>query len=179
MWLEKLFTHDIRSISPRIVDLEQPILIVGMGIDTTVKNITRDVSALGKQFAKYKRSHEIPHKKIPWSFAAVSKDFDQVKGTFSYFIGDCVTRIDNVPAGLSAFEIPSQMYAVFPVRPQNRLGWPIAISSAKRYIYSIWLPESKYEPAGVIDDFEYHDERSVSKNKPEIDLYIAIKQKSL
>lgn len=177
MWFEKLFTHDIRSVSPRIVELEQPMLIVGMGIDTSVKKITRDVSALGKRFRKYKRSNEIAHKKVPWSFAAVSKDFDKENGTFSYFIGDCVTRIDNVPAGLRAFEIPSQMYAVFPIRPKNRLGWSIAISSAKRYIYSIWLPESKYELAGVIDDFEYHDERSVRKNKPEIDLYVAIKQK--
>ena len=114
MWFEKLFTHDIRSVSPRIVDLEQPMLIVGMGIDTTVKNITRDVPALGKRFAKYKQSHEIPHKKIPWSFVAVSKDFDKEKGAFSYFI----------------------------------------------------------------DDFENHDDRSVRKNNPEIDLYVAIRQKN-
>ncbi len=34
-----------------------------------------------------------------------------------------------------------------------------------------------YEPAGTVDDFEYHDKRSVRKHHPEIDLYAAIKEK--
>ena len=174
---ERLFAHDVTSITPRIVNLEQPIQIIGMSIDTDIKNIYRDVPTLGKQFRKYKQTHEIPNKKQPWGFAAVSKGFDKEKGTFLYFIGDSVTNIEKIPAGLIPFEIPAIRYAVFPIRPKNRLGWSIAITSAKRYIYNIWLPNSIYEPAGVIDDFEYHDERSVQKNNPEIDLYIAIKEK--
>jgi predicted transcriptional regulator YdeE len=47
----------------------------------------------------------------------------------------------------------------------------------KRYAYTVWLPNSGYELAGAIDDFEYHDERSTRKNDPEIDLYVAIRQK--
>jgi len=73
----KLFAHDITLVTPRIVDLEQPIQIVGMGIDTTIKNVYRDVPALGKRFEQYKLSHEIPNKKTPWGFAAVSKGFDK------------------------------------------------------------------------------------------------------
>ena len=176
---EKLFAHDITLVTPRIVDLESPIQIVGMGIDTNIKTIYRDVPALGKRFRQYKLTHEIPNKKTPWSFAAVSKGFEKDKGTFSYFIGDSVTNIENIPAGLASFEIPCLKYAVFPIRPKNRFGWSIAISSAKSYIYNDWLPKSEYEPAGVIDDFEYHDERSVRKKDPEIDLYVAIKQKRL
>jgi predicted transcriptional regulator YdeE len=33
------------------------------------------------------------------------------------------------------------------------------------------------EATGVIDDFEYHDERSLRKSDPEIDLYVAIQEK--
>ena len=40
------------------------------------------------------------------------------------------------------------------------------------------MPKSGYEPAGVIDDFEYHDERGTRKRNPEIDLYVAIKVKA-
>ena len=120
MLFEKLFAHDIISVTPRIVDLEQPIQIVGMGIDT---------------------------------------------------------NIEHIPAGLASFAIPCLKYVVFPIRPKNRFGWSIA--SAKKYIYNIWFPKSEYEPAGVIDDFEYHDERSACKNNPEIDLYVAIRQKHL
>lgn len=174
---ERFFTHDLTEISPRIVDLEQPIHILGMAVDTNLKTVYRDIPALGKQFAKFKQAHEIPNKKLPWGFAAVSKGFDEAKGTFTYFMGDRVTALDQVPDGLQAFEIPAGKYAVFPIRPKNRLGWPVAIASAKRHIYTAWLPNSSYTQAGTIDDFEYHDERSTRKGNPEIDLYVAIKEK--
>jgi predicted transcriptional regulator YdeE len=32
-----------------------------------------------------------------------------------------------------------------------------------------------YEPAGVIHDFEYHDQRSKDAPRPAIDLYVAIR----
>jgi predicted transcriptional regulator YdeE len=174
---ERFFAHDITSVTPPIVDLEQPIQIVGMGVDTSLKTVYRDIPALGKQFAQYKRTHEITNKKLPWGFAAVSTGFNEAKGTFTYFMGDRVTTLEQVPNGLKAFEIPVGKYAVFPIRPKNRLGWPVAIASAKKHIYTAWLPNSIYTQAGVVDDFEYHDERSTRKNNPEIDLYVAIKEK--
>lgn len=90
-------------------------------------------------------------------------------------MGDMVTSLDAVPEGLRTFTIPAIKYAVFPIRPRNRLGWPFAIADVKRYACTIWLPRSGYEPAGVIDDFEFHDERSARSKKPEVDLYVAIK----
>jgi len=53
----------------------------------------------------------------------------------------------------------------------------MVIVDAKRYAYTVWLPDSGYEPAGTIDDFEYHDERSTRRKDPEIDLYVAIREK--
>lgn len=175
--LERFFAHDIISVTPRIVDLEQSIQIIGMEVDTNLKTVYRDIPALGKRFANYKKTHEIPNKRLPWGFAAVSKGFNEEKGTFTYFMGDRVTILEQVPDGLEAFEIPAAKYAVFPIRPRNRFGWPVAIASAKRYIYTAWLPNSIYTQAGTIDDFEYHDERSTRKSNPEIDLYVAIKEK--
>jgi predicted transcriptional regulator YdeE len=87
-----------------------------------------------------------------------------------------VTSLKDVPQGLRTFEIPAIKYAVFPIKPKNRFGWPFAIAEAKRYAYTIWLPKSGYQVAGVIDDFEYHDERSTRKKDPMADLYVAIKQ---
>lgn len=148
-----------------------------MTIHTDIRRIYRDVPALGKQFRKYKKAYDIPNTKRPWAFAAVSKGFDKASGTFSYIMGDVVTRIDTIPSGLVAFEIPAQKYVVFPVRPKSRWRWGIAIANTKRYAYTEWLPNSQYKPAGEIDDFEYHDERSVRKRDPEIDLYVAIREK--
>ena len=175
--LMRLFAHNIDGIQPRLVDLEQPIKILGMAMDTDMSRIYRDVPSLGKQFREYKQTHEIPAKKQPWAFAAVSKGFDRETGAFSYVMGDVVTSLEKIPAGLVAFEIPAIKYAILPVQPKNRFGWGLAIANTKRYVYNVWLPNSEYEPAGVIDDFEYHDERSVRKSNPEIDLYVAIGDK--
>jgi predicted transcriptional regulator YdeE len=174
--LTRFFAHPIDGVQPHIVDLAQPIQIIGMSIDTNMRSIYRDVPALGKRFEEHKQHHEIPNKKEPWAFAAVSKDFDKAKGTFSYIIGDVVAGLGEISDGLMSFEIPAIRYAIFLVRPRNRLGWPVAIANAKKYAYDTWLPESGYEPAGVIDDFEYHDERSTRKHDLEIDLYVAIKK---
>ena len=176
--LIRFFAHDVQT-QPKIVELEKPIKIIGMSVDTDVRHIYRDVPKLGKRFEKYKRENEIPNSKQPWAFAAVSKDFDAQKTTFSYIMGDVVTSFAQVPPELIAFEIPAIKYAVFPVRPRNRWGWGMAIATVKKYAYTVWLPGSEYEPAGLIDDFEYHDARSVRKNDPEIDLYVAVHEKHL
>jgi predicted transcriptional regulator YdeE len=141
-----------------------------------MKRIYCDVPSLGKRFRKYKQIQEIPNKKQPWAFTVVSKGFDKERGSFSYIKGDVVTSLENIPAGLKSFEIPAIKFAIFPVQPKNRSGWGISIANTKRYAYNVWLPNSEYEPAGAIDDFEYHDERSVRKSNPEIDLYVAIKE---
>jgi predicted transcriptional regulator YdeE len=47
----------------------------------------------------------------------------------------------------------------------------------KRYIYTEWLPGSGYEPSEIIGDFELHDHRSLGK-KPEVNLYVAVKEKN-
>jgi predicted transcriptional regulator YdeE len=173
--LTGFFAHSIEGTQPRIVELDQPITILGMLTETDTKRVYRAVSLLGKRFERYKRENEIPNTVHPWAFAAVSKDFDEKTGTFTYIMGDVVTRVNETPPGLTAFEITVGTYAVFPVRPKNRFGWGLAIANVKRYAYTIWLPNSGYELAGTIDDFEYHDGRSTRKNDPEIDLYVAIR----
>jgi predicted transcriptional regulator YdeE len=176
-FLMRLFTEDIGGYQPNIVDLERPIQILGMTMDTSMSRIYRDVPALGEKFREYKKHHDIPEKKEPWGFAAVSMGYNKATGAFSYILGDVVTSFEKIPDGLISFEIPAIRYAVFPVRPKNRFGWGWAIANVKRYAYNIWLPQSGYAPAGIIDDFEYHDQRGVRKHDPEIDLYVAIKEK--
>jgi AraC family transcriptional regulator len=176
--LLNLFIHPVEGTQPRIVDLERPILILGLSIETDVKKIGRDVAWLGKRFAQHKQEHGLPNKKEPWGFAAASHSYDEGTRAFTYVMGDVVTSLDQVPEGLIGFEIPAGTYAVFPVRPKNRLGWGLGIPAVKGYAYREWLPGSGYEAAGgPVDDFEYHDERSVRKRGPEIDLYIAVRKK--
>jgi predicted transcriptional regulator YdeE len=177
-FLMRLFTEDLEGFEPEIKEMKDPIRILGMTADTNMSQIYRDVPALGKIFDAYKKTHVIPAKKEPWGFAAVSTGFNQATGAFTYTMGDIVTGLENTPAGLGGYTIPAGRYAVFPVRPKNRFGWGLAIANVKRYAYNTWLPRSGFEPAGGIDDFEYHDERSVQKHQPQIDLYVAIKKQA-
>ncbi len=92
-------------------------------------------------------------------------------------MGDVVTTLDSVPAGLKSFEIPKQQFAVFPIRPRSRFAWGIEIGRTKKYIYTEWLPASNYvADTAILGDFEFHDERSTSDH-PEIDLYVSVKDK--
>ena len=176
--LSSLFANDLTGYEPRIIELEKPITIIGMSVDTTLKSIYRDVPRLGKQFKELKDTQPIPNTKEPWAFAAVSRGYDPATGAMTYMMGDVVTSAAEVPEGMTAFEIPAITYAIFPVRPKNKAGWGMAIANAKGYAYTQWLPKSGYEPAGAIDDFEYHDERSTRTHGPEIDLYVAIRRKT-
>ena len=170
------FAHRIDGVEPRIVELTDPIHIAGMSMQTNITRIYIDLPALGRRYREQKKLHPISHPREPWAFAAVSKDFDPETGAMTYIMGDVVTEPGGTE-GLVAFEIPAITYAVFPVRPKNQMGWAFAIPDAKRYAYTVWLPNSEFQAAGMIDDFEYHDERSTRKKDPEIDLYVAVKNR--
>ncbi|MDD1750517.1 MAG: effector binding domain-containing protein, partial [Methanothrix sp.] len=151
--------------------------IFGISMRTSLKTIYRDAGTLGKKYRQIKEQNLIQNKRDPWAFVAVSKNFRNDNTTWEYLMGDVVTAFDSVPEDLIAFEIPARTYAVFTVRPRFRFLWGAAIGLTKKHIFTEWLPKSNFEPDNrVVGDFEYHDERSVSKN-PSIDLYVPVKEK--
>jgi predicted transcriptional regulator YdeE len=166
----------IEKAEPQILTLTEPIKMIGVSTRTGMKTIYQDAARLGQEYKRIKEQNLIRNKKEPWAFVAVSKDFHGEE-SWEYLMGDVVNRIDFVPNGLMTFEIPAMTYAVFPIRPKSRFSWGITIGLTKKYVYTEWLPNSKYESDhSILGDFEYHDERSLAK-KPQIDLYIAIKEK--
>jgi len=163
------------ELTPKILTLKEPIKAVGFSVKTSNKSISNDATEVGKKFSDFKKSNMIKNRKDPWAFVAVSKNYDENSGIWDYFIGDVVTDFNNISEDLTTIEIPAIKYAIFPIRPRFKFAWGIVLGQMKRYIYEKWLPGSKYEPAEIIDDFEYHDERSIRKKEPEIDLYIGVK----
>ncbi len=168
-------TGAVENPEPKIVTLDEPLKAVGFSTHTGIKTVFRDIPAVGKKYKRFKDQNGIPDRKKPWSFVAVSRNYDEKTQTWDYILGDVVTTFANSPEELTQFEAPAATYAVFSIRPWNRFLWGLTISKMKQYAYESWLPNSGYEQAGI--DFEYHDERSTRKKNPEIDLYIAIKKK--
>lgn len=151
--------------------------MIGVSTRTGMKTIFKDAARLGQEYKKIKEANLIPNKKQPWGFVAVSKDFQGME-SWEYLMGDVVDCLDSVPEGLKSFEIPPMTCAVFPIRPKSKFAWGITIGLTKKYIFTEWFPNSKYEAdSSILGDFEYHDERSLARN-PEIDLYVAIKEKA-
>lgn len=166
----------LEKAEPTIVNLKDPISMIGVSTRTGMKTIFKDAANLGQKYKQVKDQGLIQNKKVPWGFVAISKNFQGMEN-WDYLMGDVVNTLDHVPAGLESFEIPAMTYAVFPIRPKSKFAWGITMGRTKKYIYTEWLPNSKYvaDPS-IVGDFEYHDERSLGK-KPEIDLYVAIKEK--
>jgi predicted transcriptional regulator YdeE len=170
-----LFKIDYKE--PEIKRIEKPVFFTGLEINTTDRTIGRDIGILGKKFEKIKSEYPIENAKVPREFAAVTKDYDPANGRMKYMMGDiiCEEPKECHPI-LNTFQIPEGKYAVFTVKPKAGFLWGYTLGKMKQYIYNTWLPSSGYVNAGTIDDFEYHDQRSIQK-KPEIDLYVAIKDK--
>ncbi|MBN1999656.1 effector binding domain-containing protein [candidate division KSB1 bacterium] len=169
-----MFLLSEREREPKIVTIQNSIKFVGLSIKTDVKSIYKDAGKLGKEYTHYKETNKIPNLKEPWAFVAYSKDFNEETKSWEYIMGDVVTSLDSIPAGLNGYDIPSGMYAIFTIRAKFKFLWGLEIGRMKRYIFSIWLPESIYKSKGY--EFEYHDEKSTGKN-PSIDLYVAIEEK--
>jgi AraC family transcriptional regulator len=161
------------------MELVDPIRIVGLSVDTSTGRAAWDVFWLRRAYRRLDQAGAIVDKKVPARLLVASKDFDPDTRAFTYIMGAEVTTLENKPARSVGFEIPAATYAVFTVRPRHRFNWARAIASAKTHAYLRWLPPSEHEAWGSIDDFELHDERSRRTDAPEIDLYVAVKRRTL
>ncbi len=168
---------NIDKKEPQIVKLNEPIKLIGLEISTNDKDIYKDVGRVAAKFNEIKKINPIPYLKQPWASINISKDYNVETKTFKYIMGDVVTKVGSIPNGLNSYEVPALTYAVFPIRPKSKIAWGITMGRMKRYIYTEWLPNSGYEASEIIGDFELHDDRSLGK-KPEINLYVALKEKN-
>ncbi len=164
-----------KHAEPVLVTLPESIRVIGVSARTNEKTIFEDARELGKRYERIKKSGMIPNKRNPWAFAALSRDYHN-DASWEYLMGDVVTTLETIPAGLQGCEIPAGLYARFTIQPRFAFLWGPALGLTKKFIFTEWLPNSGYELDGsVVGDFEYHDERSLGKNS-EIGLYVSIRE---
>ena len=166
----------IINIEPKVVTLNVPYKAIGLSVKTSMKSVFTDLPKLYKKYMSLKDKFGIPDQKVPWEYVSLSKNFDEDK-TWDYFTGHVVKNTDSMPEMFISFEIPTCTYAVFPVRPRNKLMLGFTIGKMKRIIYNNWLPKSKYEFLGY--EFEYNNEKMFKESPYYIDLYVAVKEKNL
>lgn len=164
-----------KHAKPELVTMPEPIQVIGVSARTNGTTIFKDARELGNRYELIKKSGAIPHKRDPWAFVALSRDYRD-DASWEYLMGDVVTSLETIPTGLQGCEIPAGLYARFAIQPRFAFLWGPALGLTKKFIFSEWLPISGFELDGsVVGDFEYHDQRSLGKN-PEIELYVSIRK---
>ena len=129
------------------------------------KNENNEIPQLWAEFMT--RSQELKQVATPHLGYGVCGDLDD-SDEFNYLAGFGVTGIDEIPAGMSSWDVPEQTYAVFPCTLKG-------IHQAYQYAFQSWLPQSGYQRAEG-PDFELYDENFDSQAQdPELTIYIPIK----
>lgn len=161
------------GVEPRLVTLDEPVVAVGLSTRTNMKSVFRDLPKVYRKYLDLKEQYGIPDLKEPWEYVSLSDDFGEDE-TWVYHTGYVVTSCEKMPAVFTSFTIPAGEYAVFPLRPRNKILLGLAMGKMKRYIYTQWLPGSAYEFSGY--EYEYSNEEISGKNRSFLDLYVGIKE---
>lgn len=126
------------------------------------------------------RAGEIPYAKNDGNWYGMCepleedvKDLDLLNKAYSfrYLAGVEVTQVEEVPEGMTVWQIPTQEYAVFP-----HCGDVETMGETYQAIYASWLPESGYE-AVYAHDFElYNEEFHPGESDSKCYIYVPVKK---
>lgn len=137
-----------------------------VGVAATYDNSDLSLPTLWKAFAPYRDN--IPNRVGDNCFGiyeSYEEDGDDV--TFSYVCTVQVSNFDDVPEGMTAREIPEQLYAKF-----THTGPVSNLDQTLKYIWGSWLPKSNYEYEEK-PDFELY-RSGFDNNDPKNELYLHI-----
>lgn len=115
---------------------------------------------------------KIPHRKKPGVTFSVYTDYEtDFTGNYTYFLGEEVTSLEQVPEGFKTLVIPAQIYTKFTTQQGPMPG---VVIDAWQKIWNMTDLELGGKRA-YWADFELYDERASDPNRVIADLYIGIR----
>jgi AraC family transcriptional regulator len=111
---------------------------------------------------------EIPHQAAEQASYGLMGHFDQATGMFDYMAGNPVTEVDQLPAGMSHWDLDANTYAVLETTLSK-------IGETMDYVYRTWLPSADYDPVAA-PSFERYGE-AFSPDNPVIEVYVPVQKK--
>lgn len=163
------------NMTPQFKDCPEK-LIVGMGA-TFISVLSPDRNnfiVIPKLWSEYiARAHEIPHRTGGCGIGLCTRPPEGCARAHPeecyYVAGTEVTKIENVPAGMTSIKAPAGRYAVFTHKGKVEL-----IGHTMNYIYSTWLPRSGVELREA-PDLEIYDNRfNPNSDDSELDIWIPV-----
>ncbi len=150
-----------------------------VGISTRTNNAqifesdpsTNKIAATVQRYFHNGLAERIKNKKNPGTTFCVYTQYESdVKGDYTYFIGEEVTSFEGIDTEFEPLTIPAQNYAKF----TNQSGpMPQVCIDMWQNIWQMSASDLGGERAYVAD-FEVYDERSLDHNNVELDIYIGI-----
>lgn len=165
----KHFRKGVLMLKPQI-RRKAAFTVMGLAGQFTMENNT--IHLLWDDFNR--RDKEIPNAIHDAAIGVCYHDDNySPEKSFTYMAGFAVSKVEEIPAGMSVRDLPEGEYAVF-----EHKGALDSLSATYDMIYREWLPSSEYE-LDPRDDFELYDER-FDYGKPEsiLEIWIPIKKKA-
>ena len=99
-------------------------------------------------------------------------------GEFEYVIGLEVKDGHDISGEYHVCTVPEALYAVFSSPPSDEANFSSAIQGTWKYIFSEWFPNSGYEFDENGIDYEYYDERCMTKAEKVCEICIPVVKKT-
>jgi len=152
MKASKFYTQlEVKEMEPKIIT--RPAFTV-VGLRYFGKNENKEIAAMWEEFDRQmKKLGGLPHETGEAAIGLrISPDDDSMGGAFEYIAGLPVSKVEDIPEGFVARQVPEHTYAVFAHK-----GDLPSLSNTYEFIYETWLPQSGYTLADNLD-FEYYDD---------------------
>jgi predicted transcriptional regulator YdeE len=158
--------------------VNQPeIMLVGISVRTNNKNeMNPQSSKIGELMGRYWNDNiakQIPNRKHPGVTLSIYTEYDSNEhGDYTYFIGEEVDSLENIPSELQRLRIPSSKYQKF-TTPIGKM--PEVVINAWQQIWKMSSHDFGGERAYKAD-FEVYDQRAMDPLNTSLDIFIGIKR---
>lgn len=157
--------------------VSQPeIKLIGLSARTNNKNemnpATSKIGVLANRYWSQNIAGQIPNRKNPGVTITAYADYETDEhGDYTFYIGEAVTSLTDVPAGFQSLTIPAGRYRKITTESGEKLK---VVVKAWQAIWSM----SNAELGGARSyqaDFEVYDQRASDPQNTVVDIYIGIK----
>jgi predicted transcriptional regulator YdeE len=161
------------DMNPRAVQ-QEGFTVVGIAVRTSNAEQMTPERPIGKQWERLFKEGvlvAIPNK-ADGNIVAVYSEYSSDKdGEYNYLLGARVTKVENLPAGMAAKNVPAGRYAVF--TSARGLVQRVVVETWQR----VWAtPKNALGGDRTYKaDFEVYDHRAQNPADALVDLYIAVR----
>jgi predicted transcriptional regulator YdeE len=163
----------VTDMNPRAVE-QEGFTVVGIAVRTSNREQTTSARPIGKQWERLFKEGllaAIPNKADGKIVAVYSEYATDKDGAYTYLLGARVRKVESVPEGMTAKNVPAGRYAVFtsergPVEKVVVEMWRRVWETPKNALGG----NRTYQA-----DFEVYDQRAQNPADSVVDLYVAVR----